>query len=95
MTIEKAPESRQHLQSSREIQRARRKFSRVIRNLPPMGQDLISEMSSQFHELDVYNNFKSDQHNIDNFADELRQMGIDKGKIRTIMNYFNIPYESK
>jgi hypothetical protein len=84
-----------HVSTPREINRARRKFSRVVRSLPPESQDFITEMTSILTEPDIYRNFKEDPGNINSFEKELRIMGLEEDKIRTIFTFFNLPYEKE
>ena len=91
---ESAP-SEIHVSTPREIKRARRKFSRVVRSLPPESQDFITEISSILTEPDIYRNFKSNPGNIENFGKELKGMGLEENQIRTIFTFFNLPYEKE
>lgn len=95
MTIENSAENKPLRRSDREINKIRRKFARIVRDLPPMGQDLVTDMTSILSERDKYAEFKSDAHNIEEFSSELGQMGVDEKKIQTIMRFFNLPYEKK
>lgn len=81
--------------SVREINRTKRKFLRIVRHLPSENEEFITDMTSIFAEPDIYNKFKSDPHNIEEFHHELERMGLGEGKIKIVLNYFNLPYEKK
>jgi uncharacterized protein YcgI (DUF1989 family) len=85
----------QRPQNNVSILRARRKFTGVVRRLPQESQDFVTDMTNIFSEPDVYNRFKADPQNIQNFRLELAHMGLRESKIRVIMNYFNFPYEKQ
>ena len=92
---ESIPKKEVHVPGSREINRTRRKFLRVVRRLPQENQDFITEMTSILTEPDIYRSFKADVQNSENFRNELEQMGLGESKIKTVFNFFNLPYEKK
>lgn len=84
-----------HKPTPREINRARRKFSRIVRSLPSESQDFITEMTSILTEPDIYRSFKSHPGNIESFEKELRNMGLGENKIKTIFTFFNLPFQKE
>lgn len=84
-----------HNPSAKEINRARRKFSRVVRSLPAESQDFITEMTSILTEKDIYRKFKENPADIESFGKELEGMGLEEGQIQTIFTFFNLPYKKE
>ncbi len=84
-----------HTLTPKEINRARRKFSRVVRSLPPESEEFITDMTNIFAEPDIYRDFKARPGNIESFEKELRGMGLGENKIRTIFTFFNLPYKKE
>lgn len=81
--------------TSREILRARRKFAGVLRRLSPENQDFLSDMTSILNEDDIYNSYKSDPEKLNGFHKKLEGMELGENKIKTVFNFFNLPYEKK
>jgi hypothetical protein len=79
----------------KEINRARRKFSRVVRGLPSESRDFITEMTSILTEPDIYRSFREHPGNVESFERELRDMGLGENKIRVIFTFFNLPYQKE
>lgn len=81
--------------TTREINRARRKFSKIVRGLPDESRDFITEMTSILTEPDIYRRFREHPGNIESFEKELRAMGLGENKIKTIFTYFNLPFKKE
>lgn len=79
----------------KEINRARRKFSRIVRGLSPDSRDFITEMTSILTEPDIYRSFREHPGNVESFEKELRGMGLGENKIKTIFTYFNLPFKKE
>lgn len=94
MTAEKDP-GRELRRSSRDINRTRRKFSKVMRRLPQAQQDLVSDMTSVLLESDVRTELALDPSRIEEISENLRASGIDDKKLKTIMDYLNLPFNTK
>lgn len=83
------------LESSPERRVKDEKFFETLRGLPPKAQDLLTGLSSQLLETDIYRKFKADERNIHTLKKRLKRLRLGPDQVQEVMDYFNLPTVEK
>jgi len=73
-----------------EISRRKKAFNKVLRQLSPEQQDVITELTSVLMERDIYNEYKADPTKIEDITTGFRLIGLKPRQSKIILRYLNL-----
>lgn len=76
-----------------ERQRREKAYLKTIGKLPPDSRDLVFLLESSMNEEDFHNKYKFHIGRRRALQRSLTSLGLNNQGVRTVMNYFNLPYE--